>query len=188
MNDWLEFYVRFFQTSEAATSFVAACEAKSPPDNTAKLIMHQTQRLVSLAEDIPRIRPERESLQAFLLVVCAEAVSKLDAGSGASIGSRAAVRRFFSSLVPSACHPFLESAFTTTSTTPNRTLSLQEVSDLFYEVRCDVAHEGVYWTLALSPNGAPYHTSKPGIMTRLTIADLIDAVARGGIAAAEKHL
>ena len=188
MTDWLAFYKRFFPTSDEAKAFVDACEAQSPPDNTAKLIMHQTQRLVSLAEDIPEIRRKRESLQAFLLVVCAEAIAKLNSGSTASIGSKAAVRSFFASLVPTALHPVLESTFTTTSTTPNRTLSLQEVADLLYEVRCDVAHEGVYWHFALSPDGTPTHTTKPSIMTRLTVAQLIDVVASGGIAAAQKHL
>src|SRR5438477_9073564 len=100
MTDWLAFYSRFFTSTNEACSFVDACEAQRPPHNAAKLIMHQGQRLVSLAEDVPRIRPKRESLQIFFLAVCAEAVAKLHAGPSVSLRSRQAVREFFCRLVP----------------------------------------------------------------------------------------
>ena len=100
MTDWLSFYTRFFQSAAEAERFVNSCEAQAPPNDVGKIIMHQGQRLISLAEDIPQLRPSRESLQVFFLIVCAEAVGKLFAGPSASLGSRQAVRTFFCQLVP----------------------------------------------------------------------------------------
>jgi len=71
-----------------------------PPRNIAKLIMHQGQRLVSLAEDVLRIRPKRESMQVFFLVVCGEAVAKLMLVPKTRSGLATLFREFFSVLVP----------------------------------------------------------------------------------------
>ena len=183
MEKWIEFYRRFFPSFEGAEEFVQACEAQDPPNNTAKLIMHQGQRLISLAEEIPKLRPARPALQVFFLVVCAEAVAKLEEGAAPEGGSRKAVRRFFKELVPEdeqlALSRGLKRYKSTEGLHPRpddpkkraadvkrirevgsevllkeRDLErLQEVVDFLYDVRCSVAHEGKYWEVGLGIEG-----------------------------------
>ena len=54
MENWLDFYLPYFDDEREARGFVEDCERQSPPNNTATILMHQTQRLVSLANDIVR--------------------------------------------------------------------------------------------------------------------------------------
>ena len=185
MAEWLAFYAPYFTSEADAETFVSACEAKSLPDNAAKLIMHQGQRLVTLARDIPSIRPNRESLQVFFLIVCAEAVAKLDAGPGASVGSRQAVRNFFSILVQEPHRTNFGNGFTSHSHSP---LGPTDAADVVYDVRCDVAHEGNYWSFTLRTGSTPMLSSVPHVIAKLNAAELIDIVAHGCITAAQRHL
>lgn len=183
MTDWLSFYERFFASADDARAFVDACESTNPPDHAAKLIMHQGQRLISLAQDIPSIRPSRESLQVFFLIVCAEAIAKLDTGS--ELGSRESVRRFVCTLVPEPHRSAFGNGFTTHSHDP---LGPQGAADILYDVRCDVAHEGNYWSFALRHGSTPMLNSTPAVISRLSADELVEIVARGCIVAAQRHL
>ena len=183
MTDWLAFYQLFFPSRDGARAFVMACESQTPPNNVARVMMHQGQRLISLAQDIPSIRPARESLQIFFLVVCPEALAKLDAGAG--LGSREAVRHFFTVLVPEPHRSAFGNGFTSHS---HVALGPEAAADVLYDVRCDVAHEGNYWSFALHDGGTPMLTSAPPVIAKITIAHLTDIVAWGCIAAAQRHL
>jgi hypothetical protein len=94
---WIDFFVPFFDSRAATEGWVARCEALTPPQNAAKIMMHQTQRLISLADDLPTIRPHAESLQILFLLVCAEHIAKLHDGfaRGAVQGLRSTVLREF---------------------------------------------------------------------------------------------
>jgi len=65
------------------------------PRHPAKIMMHQTQRLISLADDIPSIPSGNEALQLLFLLVCAEHISKLFKNFAGEGRSRAFVRNFF---------------------------------------------------------------------------------------------
>ncbi|MBD3671243.1 MAG: hypothetical protein HUJ29_10750 [Gammaproteobacteria bacterium] len=79
MEKWINFYEPFFPNRDDATSFVEKYEELCPDGkaHTAKIMMHQTQRLVSLADDIPNIRAGNETLPLLFLLVCAEHIAKL---------------------------------------------------------------------------------------------------------------
>ena len=62
MEPWLSFYEPFFETADAAEQFITACEAKAPPNLAAKVIMHQAQRLVSISDELLKIRRHEEPL------------------------------------------------------------------------------------------------------------------------------
>ena len=184
MTDWLSFYARFFASPVEAERFVEACEAQRPPNNVAKLIMHQAQRLISLAEDVPRIRPKRESLQVFFLAVCAEAVAKLHAAPRL-LGSRRAVRKFFCSLVP---EPHLTTFAAGFIDPQNGAIGPTAAADVLYKVRCSVAHEGNYWSFALHDGRTPMLNDDPLVTAELTPGELIEIVAHGCINAARQRL
>src|SRR5579863_2288671 len=56
-NKWLQFYRPMFASEGDARTFVEPLEAVGigDPRHQAKIMMHQTQRLISLADDIPSI-------------------------------------------------------------------------------------------------------------------------------------
>lgn len=56
MNKWMVFFEPFFSNHLDAEAFVNQYEQLSPSDgnHAAKLMMHQTQRLVTIADDIPQ--------------------------------------------------------------------------------------------------------------------------------------
>ena len=209
MDEWIDFYKKCFASRGEAEAFVKACESQEPPNNTAKIIMHQGQRLVSLAEDMPKLRPGRESLQVFFLIVCAEAVSKLDAGSLSGMKSKEAVIRFFKELVPEGQQHRLADGLRRRkqdedrrrvreplewmkSITPEERMlrRLVEAVEVLYAVRCSVAHEGVYWEISFkSGNLGMLSIVNDWVTTAsITMEELCNVVAHGCVKAAQKHL
>ena len=124
-------------------------------------------------------------MQIFFLIVCAEAVAKLDAGKGVNTGSRQAVVKFFSDLVPEPHRTVFGNGFTNHSHAP---LGPTGAAKVLYDVRCDVAHEGNYWSFTLRSGSIPMLTSEPSVIANLNANDLIDIVAHGCIGAAKRHL
>jgi hypothetical protein len=62
---WLAFYAQYLSDVEA-TDFVATCEADGAP-KAALYMMHQTQPLVTLADDVRQLRPGRDPLAILFL-------------------------------------------------------------------------------------------------------------------------
>lgn len=146
MNNWIEFYTPFFTSREKAVFFVKKYESFALEDSQhpAKIMMHQTQRLVSLADDIPQIRPRKESLQLLFLLICAENISKLHYNFDKEGQSRKYTRRFFEELLPQKYHDSLQFGFSNIDR-QQPPLTVRNIVDLLYDVRCDVVHEGKYW-------------------------------------------
>ena len=63
MGDWLCFYEQFFDARVNAEHFVEACEEVPPSANSAKIMMHQTQRLVSICDELGVARRVRVTHQ-----------------------------------------------------------------------------------------------------------------------------
>jgi hypothetical protein len=97
MDKWIDFFKQYFPDMQAVEHFVNKCESLTPSDSNhkAKIMLHQTQRLISIADDLPTLRPKRESLQLLFLIVCAEHISKLHYGFKGEGQSRKYVKRFF---------------------------------------------------------------------------------------------
>jgi hypothetical protein len=184
-DSWLAFYRPYFQSDPDAASFVDRCEAQRPPYNAAKLIMHQTRRLIHLANNIPQIEPKRESLQLLFLIICAECVAKLHQGFSADGQSRRHVRLFFNTLLPAAYREKLCNGFVSTTYKP---LRLRRIIDLLYDVRCDVVHEGRYWMFTLHDGSTDMLNVDPNFIARLSIEELRDIIIQGCIAAAADRL
>ena len=96
-NKWLLFYGPLFASVDDARGFVETLEAlcNGDPRHPAKIMMHQTQRLISLADDLPSIRPNNETLQLLFLLIYAEHIAKLFKDFTGEGQSRAYVRNFF---------------------------------------------------------------------------------------------
>jgi hypothetical protein len=203
MSDWLPFFTPHFASATEASAFVDACESINrdcrPPDDqedsTPKMVMHQTVRLISLADNM-LTREHSHPLSLFFMIVCAESVSKLFDGhkSDSAAGARESVRKFFTDHVLPEDREKLVGSF---SWFPYRPLTVVEVADLLYAIRCDVAHEGRYWgfsfpneshratRLNLNPKD---RTGGQAVGVTVTLKEIRDIVVRGCIAAVTEKL
>jgi len=182
MNQWIDFYAPFFPARKEAEEFIEKFERLDLDDShhPAKIMMHQAQRLVTLADDLPQIRPQRESLQLLFLLICAEHISKLHANFEGEGHSKAHTRRFFEELLPEMHRDSLQRGF---SRTDHRPLALREIVDLLYDVRCDVVHEGRYWGFHFHDGQMPMLNTDPDVIANATFQDLRKFVILGCIEA-----
>lgn len=185
MDRWTEFYAPHFASEEDAAGFVSRCEATTPPNHQAKVMMHQVRRLVSIADEMPKIRPARESLQIFFLIVCAENIAKVADGYNQDGMSGRYVRKFFVDNISAADQDRLESSFFDLDGNP---LALGDVISLLYKVRCDVAHEGNYWEFAFSDGKMDMVNARQSVEVRMTYSEFYDVVVRTAVSAIESFL
>ena len=188
MDQWLGFYREFFATLDDAKRFVIDCEAQAPPDNAAKIIMHQAQRLISISDDIPKIRSSREGLQLLFLIMCAENISKLQNDFKGEGQSRAHVRRFFNEFLSDKDKDQLGNGFTDRSSHLEPSLGLDRTIDLLYDLRCDVVHEGNYWSFAFHDGQMSMVNVDPNVTAYMRFCQLRAIVARACIQAAKTRL
>ena len=188
MKKWIEFYRPFFNGDQSVESFVEACERLDPPNNAAKIIMHQCQRLVSIADDLPKIRPHEEALRLLFLIMCAENVAKLRYDFQGEGQSRAYVRRFFENILNASDQRTLSSSFVCHSQVPMRQLELREAVDMLYAVRCDVVHEGNYWGFAFHDGRTPMGNVDPNVTSHITFDRFRTIVVNGCIDASKARL
>src|SRR5689334_12003648 len=97
-DEWTTFFMPYFSSPESVHEFVQRCEQLDGP-HPAKLMMHQTQRLVSLADEAPQLPSGGESLKVLFLIVCAENIAKLHDDFADEGHSKKFVRQFFDQFV-----------------------------------------------------------------------------------------
>ncbi|MBI5007864.1 MAG: hypothetical protein HZB95_12170 [Nitrosomonadales bacterium] len=187
IEKWIDFYEQSFPNREAATSFVEELEGitdRAIPRHRAKIMMHQAQRLISLSDDIIRVREGRESLQLLFVLICAESVAKLFHNFDDEGQSRAFVRRFFSEFVVGEDRTILENRFFTHDATA---LTLQAVADCLYSVRCDVVHEGQYWGFHFHDGDTPMLNTDPDVTVHITFTEFRAIIIRGCVRAIQAY-
>lgn len=207
-NKWIDFFKPFFPTLKDAFAFVKACESINPDykpleeleDSTPKIMMHQTVRLISLSDDIRTIKPSKDPLSLFFIIVCAECVAKLSDHYNGEGKSRDYVRKFFNDFIRPKDRQKLEEAFSYPFAR-GRTFGYEKVIDLLYDIRCDVAHEGRYWGFSFPDaitrrtivNPHPRrskvkHPETEPVSARITFNEIRDIIVRGCIAAVQEAL
>ena len=185
-DKWLAFYGPFFGSDVDVRAFVTHLEALCLGDarHPAKIMMHQTQRLVSLADDLPRIRKANETLQLLFLLVCAEHIAKLAHNFNREGSSRMYVRNFFRWFLSPEQQYQLSAGITKHD---HSTLTLRQAVDALYTVRCDVVHEGKYWGFHFRAGEDAILNCDPDVIVSLTLRDFRKLVVRGCITAIETY-
>ena len=185
MDKWIDFYAPFFENREKARQFVENLEKLDVNDvkYAAKIMMHQAQRLVSLADDLPQIRAGKESLQLLFLIICAEHISKLHANFNSEGQSKKYTGRFFEELVIGSDQNRLISKFKRDNL---QSLNLGEIVDLLYDVRCDVVHEGKDWEFHFHDGHTPMMID-PDVIVYMRLQEFRDIVIRGCINAVKTY-
>ena len=189
-DEWVSFYLPYFPTESDARTFVETSEQLPPSNNTAKILMHQAQRLISLCDDVLQIRPHTDSLRLLFLLMCAENVAKLHDGFAGEGKSRNYVRRFFSQFLSAEDKVQLGAGFRYNSASAHLlpTLGPDKAVDMLYEIRCDVVHEGEFWGFAFHDGTMSMVNTDPDVIADITFETLRDIVVRGCINAIKSKL
>jgi len=149
MDEWLAFYSPYFEEQDEAKKFVEACEMQTHPNNVAKIMMHQVQRLVSLSDDMQKIRPNDDPLKLLILIMCAENIAKLHDGYTGESKSWHYVDKFFKGFLSDSDKDLLRHGFVDNNDKWLGFLSYEDVVKMLYKIRCDVVHEGDYLGFSL---------------------------------------
>ncbi len=147
-NELNEFFKRVFKHDET--------------DRTPRRIMNHIQQLVSLADDIDIIRPQRDPLRIFFLRTCNEAVYKLY-NEGAATTNEKVINNFFKEYLPKEGQNYILEHFKFTyvdyhaqadfqsgkyiDDKAGYSMTIADFALLFYKTRGMVTHEGDYWSI-----------------------------------------
>ena len=178
---WLEFYNPYFASAQEVTTFVEQIEAIPAGDlmHRRKILMHQTQRLVSIAIDINQIRPRKQALQLAFLIISCENISKLFHNYEGDMKSKHYVKKFFDAFVSEEDKNKLENGFTTHAI---QAMHVDQIVEMLYSIRCDVVHEGKYWGFHFMED-IPMLNIDPDVNVHMRFDELRDIVVRGSIKA-----
>ena len=189
MEPWLSFYLPHFSSANEAHEFIQACEELQPSsaNHVAKIMMHQTQRLVSIADDLPRFRPHKEPLQVLFLVMCSENIAKLHDGFSGEGQSRRYVRQFFNRFLSQADKSTLSYGFRSNAgELPS--IGFNRAVDLLYDIRCDVVHEANHTGFAFHDGHMSMVNTTPDVTAKIRLTHVRDIVVRGCITAVKDRL
>jgi hypothetical protein len=183
--DFEEFYRPLFPTEAECKQFSDRVENAPDSQRPVKEVFHQAARLTWLGDRINEIAAGRPALQILFYLITAETIAKLTYRFEGRGRSREYVHAFFEKLCSSGDQSILANAF---SESPSRrALSLSEAVDLLYDVRCDVAHRGMYYVFNLPIEGHDYPElvilGDMSVETMLTLGTLRQIVLRGAVRA-----
>ncbi|MCH8496808.1 MAG: hypothetical protein LAT57_14405 [Balneolales bacterium] len=158
---------------------------KHPNENRASTIIKTSARLSWIAEKTSQFAAGRDIFSFNYFAIIAESSAKICFVFKKKGESRKHCRRFFNELLPNKAKKLLVKDYIATF---QGTISTQELADLIYNLRCDLAHEGNYFHFSLKDNenqvplGEIYRNE---IFTiRLTLNDLKKVVLLGALNAA----
>jgi hypothetical protein len=176
---WLDFYSSYFASIQEATAFVEKIEAipAGDPMHRRKILMHQAQRLISIAIDIDQIRPRKQALQLAFLIISCENISKLFHNYEGDMQSKHYVKKFFEVFVSNHDKARLQAGFTTHAMQP---MQVNQIVESLYSIRCDVVHEGKYWAFHFKED-VPMLNLDPNVNVLMSFDELRDIVVRGSI-------
>jgi len=184
MDTWVNFYQPHFANADQSIEFVRNLESQKPGDKKyrAMIMMHQAQRLVSLADDIAKIRPGKYSLQIMFLIICAENISKHFEKFDEEGKSKYFVRKFFTSFTSDVDKRTLEFSFKKPDYSNS---TIDEIAEYLYTVRCDVVHEGKYWGFQLKED-IPMMNIDPDVNAHISYSELRNIIIRNCITAIQQ--
>ena len=148
-----------------------------------KILMHQTQRLVSIAIDIDQIRPRKQALQLAFLIISCENISKLFHNYDGDMQSKHYVKKFFEVFVSDEDKARIQAGFKTHAI---KAMQVSEIVEKLYAIRCDVVHEGKYWAFHFMED-IPMLNTDPDVIVQMSFKEFLDIVVRACINAIKTY-
>lgn len=158
-------------------------------DNTPRRIMNHIYQLVSLADDIDKIRPSRDPLRLFFLRTCQESVYKLYNEKFPDKSRQIKIENFFEDYLSEEGKQYIKENFRlimvdyheepnyiTGEYIDNKEGYVMEMADfarVFYMVRGMVTHEGDYWSMQVFAKRDSEYTFVSSVETSERVLDCV---------------
>jgi len=187
--DFPSFYAEVFPDPDSAKDFYAKVSSLPPAQNAPMIVLHQTARMVWLADQVDEFARGRPAFQVLFYLIAAELVAKLTFGFKGEGESRKFVRKFFAEICDDEARSKLSSSF---SRLPYGSVTSEEVVNVLYDIRCDVVHKGMYYAFHLPDerDDTPQmvHIGDRGYIAGLTVRELRRMVVTGAVLASQNLL
>ncbi len=142
MNEWIKFYTKYIDCPDLERVIERCLELHSEmPEFNARRMMLQCKRLVDISQAQENATENSDALKLFFLIVLAENSAKFYDDYVGDGQSKKYVRKFFEEMMPENCKDFLKINLTV----QDQPVAFRNSVDFLYSVRCDVAHEGMYY-------------------------------------------
>lgn len=145
-----DFYRDSFSTEDEMIEFFVKVFRNDTTDKTPRQMMNQIQQLVSIANDIDRIRPARDPLRMFFIKTCMEALCSL------SKNKKENFYKEFPTFMSTEGKDYILSHFSLSHFDEiymghpfqaSHELTIDDFFSIIKVVRDIVAHEGNYWEM-----------------------------------------
>lgn len=187
--DMPAYYSRAFQSRGGASDFVRCVEDVPVEKSKAKIVLYQAARMLWLGEQIETIAKARPAFQVLFQLIAAELVAKLAYDFKGDGQSRKHVHLFFEEICSDGHRGVMTGLFRDPR---GPAITLPGIVDLLYDIRCDVVHEGRYFTFTMPDErgGVPLVTiiGERHLIARAPICDLHQVVLEGAILGALRLL
>lgn len=149
-SEMRDFYIDYFKSEEDMLAFFVKVFKNDENDKKPRQMMNQIKNLVSIANDIDKIRPARDPLRIFFIRICLEALCAIS-----KIKKKEFYEKFPSYMSSEGQEYILNNFLLTGFEDEYKNFRYEAIHDLtiddFFKiikaVRDIVAHEGTYWEM-----------------------------------------
>lgn len=149
-SEMRDFYVDYFKSEEDMLAFFVKVFKNDENDKKPRQMMNQIKNLVSIANDIDKIRPARDPLRIFFIRICLEALCAIS-----KIKKKEFYEKFPSYMSSEGQEYILNNFLLTGFEDEYKNFRYEAIHDLTIDdffmiikaVRNIVAHEGTYWEM-----------------------------------------
>lgn len=153
-SEMADFYRRNFESEEDMIAFFVRVFKNDENDKTPRRMLNQVQHLISIANDMDKIRPGRDPLRIFFIKTCLEALCALS-GMNNNKGKPVFYKKFIGFMSAEGKAYILENFSLTRfddvymghTYEASHELTIDDFFEIVKVVRDIVAHEGNYWQM-----------------------------------------
>lgn len=155
----VDFFGDIFKNEDELENFFKKVFKHDDEIKEPRYILNQIEQLISIADDIEKIRPCRDPLRVLFMRICLEAIYKLAGLNNQNVG------KFFEEYISDEGKQYIKDNFRLTSLESDEELpflkkmlldekeclefGMDNFSELFRSIRNDVTHEGNYYEMDL---------------------------------------
>jgi hypothetical protein len=163
----VEFYKDYFQSATELEKFLFnVYEYPNDPDSetiTPRIMINSVQRLVTLADDMDKVRPQKPALKVFFLAVCIESLY-VNAKFDKRFKKYEMIIDFFENYISQYDKDFIinriRRSLADDKFVPGKTfdskITMEIFSRIINEVRNTFVHQGDYWSFNLAQSNSDY--------------------------------
>ncbi|OWR29825.1 hypothetical protein CDO73_12100 [Saccharibacillus sp. O23] len=147
-KEYIKFFGDFFEDENRGIDLLKTCYEMSEQDVRPRRIINNIARLISLGDELISLKPGRHGLAIFYWIVSIEAVSNIANQGEKERYKIKIIRDFFEEYINEIDKEFLlrhiERAIIDMREENSSEISLSIIATIFYNIRHDFVHEGIY--------------------------------------------